>query len=367
MEERKDINKVEGTNELPRQSMKPINFVRMLYKELVNSDGSIRNYNQYKNDFKFLIERSGFKDSKDRVDFCVQLVYWLEHSDYITNTTKEFIKDSYGKGMKSFFEERQRRVARYNMYKAEDEMEIPQENVNTCISRVTSDIAKLHKVFDEEIYNSIFYEEDSSYWKVYKRNFLRQVEKSKYLKIDISEFGFEIPMDKITTTAPKNEEFREMLNVIALYSKKSKEKVLAQVNNSCWGYLLYLCSCIPQRSVDKENYRLLQKVLDGTYNEISKDMIEESSVVTKEKEIEELKRQLEENSKEINEIERQLEIQKELNEETIIKHNKQIIAKIREIASDQNNARNLTKEERLINLANYLDSNITSKKIEVSK
>lgn len=362
MEERKDVNKVEGTNELPRQSIKPINFVRMLYNELVDSDGVIKSKNKYGDNITFLLEKSGFRDCKDRVDFCIQLVYWLEHSDYLNNTTKEFIKDSFGRGMKSFFEERQRRVARYNMYKANDEIAIPQENVNTCISRVTSDIAKLHKIFDEEVYNNIFCKEEPSHWKEHKRNFLHQVEKSKFLRIDISEFGFEIPMDRITTTVPNNEEFREMLNVIALYSKKSKEKVLAQVNNSCWGYLLYLCACTPQRSVDKENYKLLQKVLDGTYNEISKDMIEESDVITKEKEIEDLRRQLEEKLKELNERERQLEIEKEQNEETTIKDKKQIIAKIREIASDQNNVRNITKEERLINLANYLDSNITSNK-----
>ena len=299
MVDENNINKNESIRETSKQLMKPIVFVRKLYNSFLNNTGGIKGSEEYSEDFIQLLEKSGYKDSKDRVDFCIQLVYWLEHSQYINSTTKEYIKSNDGLGMRAFFQNRNNRIIRYNQNKSETELTIPVENVNTCISRVTADIGRLHMIFDDEIYNNIMFEKESFYWKEYKRKFLKEAEKYRFMTVDLSEFLFKIPADSFNTNIPSDAEFLEMLNVISLYSKKSQENVMKQISKENWEYLLYLCSCNVQHNKDKYNYELLQKVINGTYNEISKEMVEQPEALLNEEEIQKLRDELEQLKKEI--------------------------------------------------------------------
>lgn len=294
-------------NMVLRQSMKPLSFIRFLYGSLMNSNGSNKEPREYDEEFIWLLSKSGYSDCDDRVGFCVQLINWINDSEYLNFTTKEFIKYNGGKGMRTFFEERNRKIARHNMYKDPGDIEIPIENVNTCVSRVTADIKKLETILDDEVYNNVFLNPDKS-WTTYRKKFMTKSYEHKVTSADLSKLGIEIKADKFVTTPPSDDKFQDMLNIISMYSKKSVEKVMSEIPDSCWGYLLYLSNVKPQKRKDIENFGLLQKIINGDYSSMSLDAVEPAEEVSKNEELKRLEEELVDKEKQLKHKEEELQI-----------------------------------------------------------
>jgi hypothetical protein len=280
-----------SVEEIGMHRLKPMRLVEKLYVSILDSNGNIIDSDNYDADLKDLSTNTRFIDGKDRMDFCIQFIYWIEHSDYLNDSTKAFLKSSYKESLRNFYARYERDAMRYNSSLKEGEKPIEVVNVNTAVSRYTADVKRIQAILDDSAYRYIFIDE-SNYWLTYKKRFLEQAEKFRYMSFDISLLGFEIPIQDFSTIAPSDKEYREMLSAISFYSEKSKKAVLSQVDNGCWGYLNYLIHCIPQKNKDRQNYKLLMQVVDGTYNEITRDILEQKEVQFKE--MEEALRQKEE-------------------------------------------------------------------------
>jgi hypothetical protein len=265
------------------QKLKAMKLVEKLYVSILDSNGNIIDSDNYDADLKDLLVNSNFKDGKDRLDFCIQFIYWIDHSEYLNNSTKAFLKSNYRESLKNFYARYERDANRYNSNLKEGQKPIEVVNVNTAISRYTADVKRIQAILDDSAYRYIFIDE-SNYWTTYKERFLEQAEKYRYMSFDISLLGFEIPIQDFSTIAPPENEYREMLDAISFYSEKSKKAVLSQVHNSCWGYLNYLIHCVPQKNKDKQNYKMLMQVVDGTYNDITRDILEQKEVQFKQME-----------------------------------------------------------------------------------
>jgi hypothetical protein len=281
---RKVISDLETSSEKSGvQKFKAMRLVEKLYVSILDSNGNIIDSDNYDADLKDLITNTKFIDGKDRMDFCIQFIYWIEHSDYLNDSTKAFLKSSYKESLRNFYARYERDAMRYNSSLKEGEKPIEVVNVNTAVSRYTADVKRIQAILDDSAYRYIFIDE-RDYWLTYKKRFLEQAEKFRYMSFDISLLGFEIPIQDFSTVAPSDKEYREMLSAISFYSEKSKQAVLSQVDNGCWGYLNYLIHCVPQKNKDKINYKYLMEVVDGTYNDITKDILEEKEVQFKEME-----------------------------------------------------------------------------------
>lgn len=296
--EKRENSRIESNQvKFKETSVKVMDFVRNLHDCILDSEDVIKE--KYSGDIMELINCNTFNDTKDRVDFCIQFIQWVMASDFINKSTKDYIR-AHNESLRVYFNKRNNLIARRNINVTSIEEVQPLENINTCISRVTADTNKLKRIIDEEIYNYIFcYEGDG--WKRYYKNFLAEVKKYSYMTINDNAFLFNMRKNIISCNAPKRNEFMQLLDTISVYSTKKMDKVINKIQVESWGYFNYLCSCKPQKKVDRDNYKLLQEVIEGTYESNSEQLLKSLEIVQNElKNKEEQLKSLEEREKELN-------------------------------------------------------------------
>ena len=284
IENRKDVVEFQNTE------IGILDYIRLIHNCLLNENGSVKD--EIEGDFALLKNFNHFSDAKDRVDFNIQLIQWLMFSDYITETSKYYIKKHTG-SMRDTFKKMNFLTTKENISRTSNGLDGQIVNTNTCLSRLHADSKKIAEIIDKQIYNNIFCNESDD-WVGYKKRFIRKVKDSDYIILKSDELLFDFRRDAMTSVHPKQDKFLNALDIMSKFTKNNMKNELNKIDKEVHGYIIYLASCNPQSRIDKDNYELLQKLINGTYETIDKfeEDNDNAGTETMNKQLEEKNRQI---------------------------------------------------------------------------
>lgn len=284
IENRKDVVEFQNTE------IGILDYIRLIHNCLLNENGSVKD--EIEGDFALLKKLNQFNDAKDRVEFNIQFIQWLMFSDYITETSKYYIKKHTG-SMRDTFKYMNLLTTKENISNTNNGLSGQIVNPNTCLSRLHADSNKIAEIIDKEVYTNIFCNESDD-WIGYKKRFIRKVKDSDYIILKSDELLFDFRRDAMTSVHPKQDKFLNALDIMSKFTKNNMKNELNKIDKEVHGYIIYLASCNPQSRIDKDNYELLQKLINGTYETIDKfeEDNDNAGTETMNKQLEEKNRQI---------------------------------------------------------------------------